>query len=297
MSNSNGRSLSTQLEERGITNAEWHTAAFNLYPGASQASVLMVFDYCRARKLDPLKKPCHIVRMKVGKDYRDVVLPGIYEHRTTAQRTNEYMGHADPEFGPVKEHMGVNAPEWCKFTVYRWHQASKTRVAFPVTTYFAEVVATAWDKESRSYTVNSRWTKAPRQMLTKCAEAAALRAAFPDEIGGEMSAEEMDGYSEPTPAEPTQSINIDDIGAPPEPEDGAIIEGEVVEDGPSEPEPPENTDIKAVTFEGVKKMLTGARSKDDIELAMDLIRYVQDGNQKELRQLGVTLYGTQEFQS
>ena len=179
---------------RGITEAQWRTLANNLYPGANPHSVLMVWDYCIARHLDPLKRPCHIVPMEVkdaktGKfEWRDVVMPGIYEHRTTAQRTGQYLGHSKPEYGPVIEVKGVKAPEWCEMTLYRWNADARQRVEFPVRTYFREVVATKKDGSP-----NSRWCRAPIQMLEKCTEAKGLREAFPDEIGGEQTAEEMDG--------------------------------------------------------------------------------------------------------
>lgn len=178
---------------RGITDSTWRTLANVLYPGAAPDSVGMVWDYCQARKLDPLKKPCHIVPMEVKNattgryEWRDVVLPGIYEYRITAQRTGEYLGHTKPNYGPTTVYRGVlSVPEFCDFTVYRWNPNARTRVEFPITVYFGEVVAL--NKEGKP---NARWTKAPVQMLTKCAEAAALRAAFPEEIGGEPTAEEM----------------------------------------------------------------------------------------------------------
>lgn len=189
--------LPEPVQRRGVNEAQWRTLCSSLYPGAKPQSVLMVIDYCAARKLDPLKKPCHIVPMevKVGNTYewRDVVMPGIYELRTTAQRTGEYLGHAKAEYGPLVQVAGVSAPEWCEFTVYRWNPLAGMRSEYPVRVLFAEAVATAYDKKAGEMKVNSRWTKAPVQMLTKCAEAAALREAFPDEIGGEQTAEEMDG--------------------------------------------------------------------------------------------------------
>lgn len=192
--------LPPAVARRGITEAAWRTAMNNLFPGARAESVLMVFDYCLARKLDPLKKPCHIVpiRVKQGDDYvwRDVVMPGIYEYRTTAIRTGYYMGHSKPEYGPEVECVGVKAPEWCSITVYRWNPAAGCRTEFPVTVYFSECVATKKDYKTKEITVNERWTKAPRQMLTKCTEAAGLREAFPDELGGEPTAEEMEGHSQ-----------------------------------------------------------------------------------------------------
>lgn len=191
------RSLSTQLAERSISNPEWHTLSKSLYPGASQASVLMVIDYCRARNLDPLKKPCHIVPMqvKVGRDYewRDVILPGIYELRTTAIRTGLYLGHSKPEYGEPAEFMGMTVPAWCDLVIYRWNDAAKLKAEFPVRTYFAEVCGTTWDKEAKAHKANARWSKAPVQMMVKCAEAAGLREAFPDELGGQMTVEEMEG--------------------------------------------------------------------------------------------------------
>lgn len=187
-----GPELPQAVSRRSVTEAEWRTLTGSLFPGAAVASVLMVVDYCRARKLDPLKKPCHIVPMeiKVGDKYewRDVVMPGIYELRTTAQRTGEYLGHDEAQYGEVKECAGIQAPEWCKFTVYRWNPLAQMKAPYPVKVLFAEVVATKRDGRA-----NSRWSKAPTQMLTKCAEAASLREAFPDEIGGEHTAEEMDG--------------------------------------------------------------------------------------------------------
>lgn len=182
------------VARRGITEAAWRTLCNNLYPGADPQSVLMVVDYCAARKLDPLKKPCHIVPMRV-KDartgeygWRDVVMPGIYEYRITAQRTGIYLGHSRPEYGPIEKIAGVEAPSSCAMTFYRWNASAQRQVDYPVEVFFAEVVATGRDGGA-----NERWKRAPRQMLTKCAEAAGLREAFPEEFGGESTAEEMDG--------------------------------------------------------------------------------------------------------
>lgn len=191
------RSLSEAISARGIDEFQWRTLCDSLFPGAQPESILMAVDYCKARHLDVLKKPCHIVNMEVAVKnrstgqtdyvYRDVVLPGIYEYRTTAMRTGLYLGHDEPECGEWEEQFGVNAPRWCKFVVYRWNEIAKQKVAFPVIVYFDEVVAT-----KRDGSANRRWTKAPYQMLCKCAEAAALRAAFPDELGGEPTFEEME---------------------------------------------------------------------------------------------------------
>jgi len=45
------------VARRGINDAQWRTLMNNLFPGAKGESVLMVWDYCIARKLDPMKKP------------------------------------------------------------------------------------------------------------------------------------------------------------------------------------------------------------------------------------------------
>ncbi len=191
--------LPEQVTRRGITDAQWRTLSNNLFPGANPNSVLMVWDYCIARRLDPLKKPCHIVPMEV-KDaktgnyaWRDVVMPGIYEHRTTAQRTGQYLGHSQPEYGDWMEIHGVQAPEWCSMTIYRWNALAGAKAEFPVFVRFEEVVAITKDRKTGEFKANSRWSRAPQQMLTKCTEAAGLREAFPDELGGEQTAEEMDG--------------------------------------------------------------------------------------------------------
>lgn len=185
--------LPAPVARRGITESEWMTLR-NLFPGARGESVVLAYDYCKARRLDPFKKPCHIVPMNV-KDakteqysWRDVVMPGIYEYRTTAHRTGEYLGHSIPEYGPIEEFKGVKAPSWCAITVYRWNSLAKMKAEFPVRLEFHEIAVT-----KRNGDLNDRWSTAPKMQLTKCTEAAALREGFPDELGGTHTVEEMEG--------------------------------------------------------------------------------------------------------
>lgn len=178
------------LSERNIDQATWGTLQNSVFPGAKEESILLAIDYCKARKLDILKKPCHIVPMSVtdaktgNKQWRDVIMPGIYEQRITAFRTGQMAGQDEPEFGEDITYKEVTAPKWCKVTVYRF--VNGQRCAFSHTEYFSEACATTSKGE-----VNSMWTKRPRGQLAKCAEAGALRKAFPDELGGVMTVDEM----------------------------------------------------------------------------------------------------------
>lgn len=182
--------IQTALEERKIDVAIWSTLQNSIFPGAREESIFLAIDYCKARKMDILKKPCHIVPMKVkdartgSESWRDVIMPGIYEQRITAFRTGQMAGQDEPVFGETITHKGVQAPEWCKVTVYRFINGE--RCAFSHTEYFSEACATT--KEDK---INSMWRKRPRGQLAKCAEAGALRKAFPDELGGVITADEM----------------------------------------------------------------------------------------------------------
>lgn len=198
------QTLSQFLDSMGMDAATWRALQASVYPGAREPSIRLAIMYCRARKLDIMKKPCHIVPMKVKdaetntESWRDVIMPGISEVRTTAQRTKQYRGHSKPVYGPEANIFGATAPEWCELTVYRAAEGAPREhwAEYPVRVYFREVVSTkdSWVDGKKVGTVaNARWQRAPIQMLTKCAEAAALREAFPEELGGEHTAEEMDG--------------------------------------------------------------------------------------------------------
>jgi phage recombination protein Bet len=203
------------VAQRGMNISQWR-ALFALFPGAKPDTILLVYDYCKARHLDPFKKPCHIVpmRVKVGNDWvwRDQILPGIYEYRITAHRTGLYLGHTKPTYGPLTTFLGVRAPEWCELIVIRWSREARERVEFPVRVLFSEVVATFTDRNEKTEKVNDRWSRAPVQMLTKCTEAAGLREAFPEEIGGLPTAEEMQTYDSRVELEPEPAA-----AAPPPP--------------------------------------------------------------------------------
>lgn len=170
----------------------------SLYPGASIDSLKMVLGYCKAAGLDPLQKPVHIVPMwdSKAKAMRDVVMPGIGLYRVQAARSNAYAGITEPEFGPdVTEAIGgvqITYPAWCKVTVKR-RLPDGTVADFTAVERWKENYAIKGGAD-KSIAPNAMWTKRPYGQIAKCAQAQALRMAFP-EIGSQPTAEEMEGKS------------------------------------------------------------------------------------------------------
>lgn len=167
----------------------------SLYPGAALNSIKLVIGYCRAANLDPMQKPVHIVPMwdKHSKSMRDVIMPGIGLYRTQAARSNALAGIGEPEFGPMIEHQlggaKFSAPEWCRVVVKRM-MPNGAITDYIAVEYWIENYATA-GKDSDA--PNTMWKKRPRGQLAKCAQAQALRMAFPEMTGSAPTADEMEG--------------------------------------------------------------------------------------------------------
>lgn len=199
-------------ERFGFDEGAWRTLVEAIYPTAKTVdAVCLALDYCRVRSLDPFKRPVHIVPMysAAANKYIETVWPGIHEMRSTAFRTKQYAGMDEPAFGPDvtmefedevdqwedgrkvgKKKVGakVTYPEWCRCTVYRTVQGAVCKWVGPKV-YWEESYATI----GKTDVPNEMWQSRPIGQLEKCAEAAALRRAFPEELGNELSADEMSG--------------------------------------------------------------------------------------------------------
>ncbi|MFQ2735037.1 phage recombination protein Bet [Aeromonas caviae] len=219
------------LVQRGIDEPTWNALCNTIYPGANPDSVVMAIDYCRARGLDILLKPVHLVPMQVTdartkeKVWRDVPMPGIGMYRIQADRSGNYAGADEPVFGPdVTEEfqdpynqsakIKVTYPQWCKYTVYK--MVNGQRVAFHALERWKENYAT---QSGKTECPNAMWRKRPYAQLAKCTEAQALRKAWP-EIGSEPTAEEMEGKeiiineipgNQPQQTSPAKSRTLDAI--------------------------------------------------------------------------------------
>ncbi|GKW24360.1 hypothetical protein PEC311524_19540 [Pectobacterium carotovorum subsp. carotovorum] len=182
----------------GIDEPTWSALKNSVFPGAKEESIILAVNYCHARSLDPLMKPVHLVPMNV-KDaqsgqygWRDVVMPGIGLYRIQADRSGTYAGAKEPEFGPdttqTMDKVEITFPAWCKYTVYKLMPDGHI-VEFSAKEYWLENYATA-GKDAKA--PNAMWKRRPYGQLAKCAEAQALRKAWPD-IGQQPTAEEMEG--------------------------------------------------------------------------------------------------------
>ncbi len=171
----------------------------SVYPGAKDESINMVINYCRNTKLDPLQKPVHIVPMSVRYSqkltvWQDVIMPGIGLYRTQASRSGVYAGMSAPLFGEeITEKLGgveITYPKWCEITVKKLVEGHL--VEFVARELWKENYATKKD----SLAPNKMWFKRPYGQLAKCAEAQALRKAFPELTGAQPTYEEMEGKTE-----------------------------------------------------------------------------------------------------
>lgn len=198
----------------GIDERRWKALTDAIFPAARTVDgVMLAIAYARARNLDIFKKVVHVVPMwnsSLGEEV-DTVWPGIGELRTTASRTTAWAGNDECQFGPPKtlgfqdsrerrargdqpatamreECKPFTWPEWAQITVYKMVQGVRCAFVGP------KVRFTETFSGVKGLRVpNDRWQLAPYQMLEKCAEAAALRRAFPEELGDQWTAEEMEG--------------------------------------------------------------------------------------------------------
>lgn len=184
------------VENNEIDASVWSTLKNSLYKGAKDDSIQMVVEYCKACKLDPMQKPVHIVPMwdKNTKSMKDTIMPGIGLYRIQAARSNKYAGVSEPEYGDTVNttlgEVSISYPEWCKVTVRKL--VGNNIVEFTAKEYWLENYATA---RKDSDAPNAMWLKRPFGQLAKCAEAQALRKAFPEIITQQPTAEEMEGKS------------------------------------------------------------------------------------------------------
>jgi phage recombination protein Bet len=186
---------------------QWKVLVEAIYPAAKSVdAIVMALNYCNSRKLDPFKRPVHIVPMydSARGGYVETVWPGISELRTTASRTKGYAGCDEAEFGAEKTFnfegrvkrngnwesakTTVTVAEWCRITVYRMVDGQRCKFVGPKVKWI-ETYAT----QGASELPNKMWEKRSEGQLEKCAEAAALRRGFPEELGNELTAEEMIG--------------------------------------------------------------------------------------------------------
>lgn len=204
--------MPSEVAPLGFDEGQWKALVDAVFPSAKTVDgVLLAITYCKERGLDIFKRPVHVVPMWNSALNREVetVWPGIADYRTTASRTGQWAGNDECLFGPTlregfKEKAnrgkGENAyvaqakcapfdfPEWAQVTVYKFMAGQRVAFVGPKV-YFKEIFS--GDKGLR--VPNARWRQAPWQMLEKCAEAAALRRAFPEELGNDYTAEEMSG--------------------------------------------------------------------------------------------------------
>jgi len=204
------------------TNAIRTALKTSLYPGASDESVDMVLAYCQASQLDPMTKPVHIVPMYDSKTerYRDVIMPGIGLYRIQAARTGQYAGVSDPVWGPdttaTLDDVQVTFPAWCKIVVRRLVQNGVIAEFTAVERWIENYATAGYDKKRRVHSIapNSMWKKRPYAQLAKCAEAQALRKAFP-EIGAQPTFEEMEGKTLDAENVPVMTVVADSTPALP----------------------------------------------------------------------------------
>lgn len=127
-------------------------------------------------RLDPFANQIYatVRRAKNGKE-TIVIQTGIDGYRLIADRTGLYAGNDDPTFD--KEQNPTKA------TVSVYKVVGGLRCAY--------TASARWDQYYPGDVQGMMWKKMPHLMLGKCAEALALRKAFPAELAGLYTTEEM----------------------------------------------------------------------------------------------------------
>lgn len=157
-------------------------------PTATPVEFMVMWAGAKSRGLDPVKKQIHFVKRYDALRGCDVWSSqvSIDGFRAIAEATGKYDGQDEPEFSRDPEDKSLVA----KVRVYR----KDVGRAFVGVAMWPEFV-----QAKKSGEPTYMWAKMPYHMLAKCAEALALRKAFPEQLSGLYTPDEMGSDEEPRP--------------------------------------------------------------------------------------------------
>lgn len=162
---------------------------------APKAELAVFLHYAQRTGLDPFARQLYMIN-RGGKWGIQASIDGL---RIVAQRSGEYAGQAGPFWCG-------NDGEWTDV----WLDNTPP-VAAKVGVYRRGFTEPLWAvAKFDSYNVGSPiWRKMPDTMLAKCAEALALRKAFPNDLSGIYTTEEMEQVDvSATPKAVTANVEV-----------------------------------------------------------------------------------------
>lgn len=145
--------------------------------GATDLELDLFLHACKRTGLDPLMKQIYAIKRKNGKtgQMEMAIQTGIDGYRLIADRTGRYAGSDEPAYTVGQD----GFPDVASVTIFKMIDGQ--RCGFSASARWAEYYQDA----------SPMWKKMPFLMLGKCAEALALRKAFPAELSGVYTHEEM----------------------------------------------------------------------------------------------------------
>lgn len=171
----------------------------------SQAELTLFALTAKRLGLDPFAKQIYsIKRKRRDGTYSQAIQVSIDGFRSIADRTGQYAGQDEPSYGPTIGKGADSHPEFATVRVLKLIGGQIVGTAS--TAYWDEFAVTGYGGEM--------WKRMPHVMLAKCAEAQALRKAFPTQLSGVYSDEEMDQADRPTSQRTDVDRETGEITAP-----------------------------------------------------------------------------------
>lgn len=182
------------VEAAGLVHTDAQTGQKTL---AERATVAAFLQHCARTGLDPIARQIYSIARKSKGQLKWQIQISIDGARLVAERTGQYQGQTTPEFTAdgvtwTQVWLSPEPPKAARVGVYR----AGFREALYAVALWDAYVQTTYKGD-----VTEMWRKMGPLMLAKCAEMLALRKAFPQDLSGLYSAEEMDQAAQaPAPA-------------------------------------------------------------------------------------------------